>query len=109
MNSPNQDSILLTTIIEQNNAMIALIGKMAFTKDEVLNIVVTGKQKLKQQKYIEGYNSCDGNHSVSQVAAIIGVTDSTLSPILRSWEEYGIIYPLSSSRLGKFYKKIFPI
>jgi len=109
MNSQSQESVLLTKIIEQNNTIIALIGKLAFKKEEVLNIVVSGKQKARQQKYVEGYNACDGNHSVSEVAGIIGVVLGTLSPILQSWEEYGIIYPVSSAKPGKFYKKIFPI
>jgi len=109
MSSQSQESVLLTKIIEQNNTIIALIGKMAFTKEEVLNIVVSGKQKAKQQKYVEGYNACDGNHSVSEIAGIIGVTQGTLSPILQTWEESGIVYPVTSSRVGKFYKKIFPI
>ena len=54
MNSQSEESILLTKIIEQNNVIIALIGKTAFTREEVLNIVVSGKQKAKQQKYVEG-------------------------------------------------------
>lgn len=109
MNSQSEESMLLSQIIEQNNVVITLLGKMAFTKEEVLNIIVSGKQQAKRQKYIEGCNACDGNHSVSEVADIIGVTQGTLSPILQSWEESGIIYPVSSARKGKFYKKIFPI
>ena len=109
MSSQSEESVLLTTIVEQNNIIIALIGKMAFTKEEVLNIVVSAKQRAKQQKYIEGYNACDGNHSLSEIASIVGVTPGTLSPILQSWEESGIIYPVTSTRVGKFYKRIFPI
>lgn len=109
MSSESEESILLTKIIEQNNIIIALLGKMAFTKEEVLRIVVSGKQKAKQQDYVKGYDACDGNHSLSEIAGIIGVKHSTLSPILQSWEESGIIYPVSSTRIGKFCKKIFPI
>lgn len=101
---------LLTQIVDQNNIIIALLGKMAFTREEVLNIVISGKQQAKKQKYVEGYNACDGDHSVSELAtSIIGVVPSTLSRILQSWEESGIIYPVSSTTKGKFYKKIFPI
>lgn len=109
MSSQSQESILLTKIVEQNNIIIALIGKMAFTKEEVLHIVVSQKQKAKQQDYVKGYNACNGSYSVSEIAKIIGVTDGTLSPILQSWEESGIIYPVTSPRAGKLYKKIFPI
>lgn len=109
MNSQNEESILLTEIIKQNNIIIALLGKMAFTKDEILHIVVRGKQKTKQEGYVKGYNAFDGEHSVSEIAKIIGVTKGTLSPVLQSWEESGIIYSVTSPRAGKFYKKIFPI
>lgn len=109
MNSQIEELALLTQIIDQNNIIIALLGKMAFTKEEVNNIVISGKQIVKKQDYVKGYNACDGNHLVSEVANIIGVTSPTLSPILQDWEESGIIYPVSSTRKGKFYKKIFPI
>lgn len=109
MSSESEESILLTKIIEQNNIIIALLGKMAFTKEEVLRIVVSGKQKAKQQDYVKGYNACDGNHSVSELAKIIKVTKGTLSPILQGWEGAGIIYSVASPKVGKFYKKIFPI
>ena len=109
MNSQTEELALLTQIVEQNSIIITLLGKMAFTREEILNIVVSAKQQAKRQKYVEGYNACDGNHSVSELATIIGVTQGTLSPILQSWEEAGIIHPVSSTRAGKFYKKIFPI
>ena len=109
MSSQSQESILLARIIEQNNAIIALLGKMAFTKEEVLRIVTTAKQKAKQESYVRGYNACDGEHSVSDLAKIIGVKDSTLSPILQGWEETGIIYSVIGPRAGKFYRKIFTI
>jgi len=109
MSMQSQELILLARIIEQNSAIIALLGKIAFPKEEVRNIVMSGKQQTKKQKYVEGYNACDGKHSVSDVAKIIGVHDSTLSPILQDWEEIGIVYPVIGPRAGKFYKKIFSI
>lgn len=109
MSSQSQESILLARIIEQNNAIIALLGKMAFTKEEVFRIVTSAKQKAKQEGYVKGYNGCDGNHSVSEIAKIIRITKGTLSPILQGWEEAGIIYSVIGPRAGKFYRKIFSI
>lgn len=109
MSTQSQESILLARIIEQNNAIIALLGKKAFTNEEVLNIIVSGKQKIKRQKYVEGYNACDGEHSVSDIAKIVGVAQSTLSPVLQGWEEIGIIYSVIGPKAGKFYRKIFRI
>lgn len=109
MSSQNEESALLAKIIEQNNIIINLVGRMAFTKDEVRQFIVADKQKTKQENYVKGYNACDGKHSVSEIAKIVGVTKGTLSPILQSWEEFGIIYPVTGTAVGKFYKKILPI
>lgn len=109
MSSQKEESALLAKIIEQNNTIISLVGRMAFTKDEVRQFIVADKQKTKQGNYVKGYHACDGKHSVSEIAKIVGVTQGTLSPILQSWEEFGIIYLVTGTGVGKFYKRIFPI
>jgi DNA-binding MarR family transcriptional regulator len=48
--------------------------------------------KKNPENYIKGYNACNGKHTISEIATIIGVTPGTLSPILSEWEELGIIY-----------------
>lgn len=96
----------LRRIIHQNEIIISLLGRVAFTKEDVKRIVTFKKRK--PEKYVEGYNACDGNHSLSEVAEIIGVTSGTLSPILADWEEAGILYEIDRPK-GKFYKKILPI
>jgi DNA-binding MarR family transcriptional regulator len=96
----------LKKLIKQNEIIISLLGRMAFTKEEVSKIVTSKKQN--PEKYIEGYNALNGNRSLSDIARIVGVTPGTLSPILKEWEELGIIYEVEKPK-GKFYKKIFPI
>lgn len=93
-------------IIRQNEVMISLLARMAFKESEVRDIVV--KKKKNPQKYVEGYNSCDGNHTVSQIADVVDVKEPTLVPILQQWEEIGIIYDVGKSG-GKFYKSILHI
>ncbi|MEM3419685.1 MAG: hypothetical protein QXY18_01790 [Nitrososphaerota archaeon] len=93
-------------LIKQNEIIISLLGRIAFTPDKVREIVTAKKQN--PDNYIKGYNACDGKHTLSQIAKIIGVTPGTLSPILAEWEENRIIYEIEKPG-GKFYKKIFPI
>jgi hypothetical protein len=93
-------------LIKQNEIIISLLGRMAFKPEEVCNVVISRKQN--PQNYINGYNACDGNHSLSDIARVVGVTPGTLSPILAEWEEIGIIYEVEKPG-GKFYKKLFPI
>jgi Fic family protein len=97
----------LKKIIKQNEIIISLLGRTAFDKKEIREIV-TSRKKVNPEKYVEGYNACDGNHTVTELANIIGVKQPTLSPILLEWEELGIIFEVERPR-GKFYKKLFPI
>jgi len=96
----------LKKMIKQNEIIISLLGRMAFGKEEVREIVTFKKRN--PEKYVKGYNACDGNHSVSDLARIIGVTQGTLSPILAEWEDVGIIREVERFK-GKFYKRLFPI
>jgi hypothetical protein len=93
-------------LIKQNEIMTSLLGRIAFKPEDIRKIVTAKKQN--PDKYVEGYNACDGNHTVTELANIVGVKQPTLSPILQEWEELGIIFEVEKSK-GKFYKKIFPI
>jgi len=93
-------------LIKQNEIMISLLGRLAFKPDDIRKIVTSKKQN--PQKYIDGYNACDGKHSLSDIAKIVGVKPGTLSPILSEWAELGMVYEVEKPR-GKFYKKLFPI
>lgn len=93
-------------LIKQNEIIISLLGRLVFKPENIRDIVTAKKQN--PQNYINGYNSCDGKHSLSDIAKIVGVTLGTLSPILSEWEEIGIIYEIEKPG-GKFYKKLFPI
>jgi len=96
----------LKKIEKQNEVIISLLGRMAFTPDRIRDIVI--KKKQNPQGYVDGYNACDGNHNVNELANIVGVTKGTLSPILQEWEELGILYEVDKPK-GTFYKRLFPI
>jgi Fic family protein len=94
-------------IEKQNEVIISLLGRMAFTPERIRELVIKNKKK-NPEKYVDGYNACDGNKNVNELAAIIGVDQSTLSPILQEWLELGILYETQKPK-GRFYKRIFPI
>jgi hypothetical protein len=93
-------------IEKQNEVIISLLGRMAFTEEQVLNIVT--KKKRSPEKYVEGYNACDGKKNLTELAGIIGVDVGGLSTILQEWEELGIIYQVLNSK-ARCYKRLFPI
>lgn len=96
----------LRKIIKQNKVIISLLGRIAFTKEEIKEVVTFKKHN--PEKYIKGYNASDGSNSVSKLARIIGVKQGTLSPILIEWENVGIVREVDKLG-GKFYKKLFSI
>lgn len=89
---------------------LKLLGRIAFgpkSEERIRRIITLGK-KGRARNYIRGYNACDGERSLKEIAKIIGVTSSTLSPILQRWANIGIVYIIE--REGrKFYKKLFPV
>jgi len=96
----------LKKIIRQNEIIISLLGRIAFNKEEVRKIVTSKKRN--PDKYVEGYNACDGNRSVTDIARIVGVSKPTISIILAEWEDIGIVREMEK-RGGKFYKNLFLI
>lgn len=93
-------------LVRQNEVVIGLLGRIAFTEDRVREIVTSRKKAPK--KYIGGYNACDGNRTVSEIAKVVGVTQQTMSPILKEWENQGLVFAVEKTK-GKFYKRLFPI
>jgi len=93
-------------LVKQNDAIITLLGRMAFKPQDIKEIVIRKKQN--PNRYIQGYNACDGEHTVTQIATVVGVKKPTIVPILQEWEELGIIREIEKPE-GKFYKKLFPI
>lgn len=97
---------VIKRLLEQNETIIELLGRLAFKEEEIKEIVT--KKKQNPDRYIQGYNACDGEHTVTQIAAVVGVKQPTVVPILQEWEERGIIREIEKPG-GKFYKKLFSI
>jgi DNA-binding MarR family transcriptional regulator len=90
-------------LLNQGEVIIALLGRIAFHQNEIYQIVT--QRKTNPEKYVEGYNACDGKHTVTELAEIIGVSQPTLSPILQKWADIGIIYEVVREG-GTFYRRI---
>ena len=98
------DETSLKEILLQGTVLIGLLGRLAYPPETLREIITKGKKK--PEKYLEGYNACDGIHGVTDLAKIVGVSLGTLSPILQNWKDLDIIYEINKPR-GTFYKKIY--
>lgn len=87
-------------------AMITLLGRLVFPPDQLAKIVMKGKRA--PEDYVRGYNLCDGEHTLTQIASEIHVTPGTLSPIMSEWKDTGIIYEVVKKG-GKFYKRLYKV
>jgi hypothetical protein len=99
---------ILKDIRRQNEILISLLGRLAFKESEVKKIVMMNKKEELKQKYVDGYNACDGKKTQSEIATIIGIAGGTLSPIINEWVDIGIIFEIKD-RNKKYYKKLFKL
>ncbi|MFQ5861872.1 MAG: hypothetical protein ACE5IC_02010 [Candidatus Brocadiales bacterium] len=79
-------------IARQNKVIISLLSRQVFGEKKIKELVKAKKKT--PEAYIKGYNACDGEKGLGELAKVIGVTAGTLSPILQDWEEKGIIYDI---------------
>jgi hypothetical protein len=99
MNNTNPEEI----IVRQNDVMIGLLARTSPGTKTIRLIVTRGKRD--PDAYVRLYNALDGALSVTECAKLAGVSPGTISPILRNWEEQGIVYDAGPK--GKpLYKKL---
>jgi transposase-like protein len=91
---------------KKDEMIISLLGRLVFPEEKLRSMVA--KNKRNPDAYLRGYNACDGTRTVTEIAKIIGVNQSTLNPIINEWEVQGIIYEVESNR-GKTYKRLYKI
>lgn len=87
-------------------AILNLLGRLVYPP-ELLPTIIT-KYKRNPEKYIKAYNLCDGEHTVTKIAEIIGIDPSTISVIFTDWKDLGIIYEINKKG-GKFYKNLYKV
>ncbi len=81
-------------VLRQNTLIISLLGRIAFPKDTLKELVQRGSKKPRE--ILLAYNSCDGNTSISEIAQKAGITQPSLSIAVDKWESQGIILKLGS-------------
>ena len=89
-----------------NEVIITLLGRIAYTPDQLTSII--SKKKQDPEAYIRGYNLCDGKHTLTQIAEEMKVSPGTLSPIINNWKDIGIVYEVKKGG-QKFFKRLYKL
>lgn len=78
-------------ILEPQELMIRLLGRIAFPPEKVREIVIGNRKK--KIEWARAYNLCDGKHpKQDDIAKEAGVHQGDFSDALRDWENLGIIF-----------------
>jgi hypothetical protein len=97
---------VFTTIQQQNEAIINLLARLAWTPEKIAEIAIRGKRN--PEAYIKAYNALDGSKTVTHVATLGGVTQQTMSVMLQSWLDEGIVLNVGTDGQPK-YKRLMRI
>jgi hypothetical protein len=62
---------MFANIVQQNEAIISLLARLAWTPDKIAEIVILKKKD--PDAYISAYNALDGLKTVTQIAGVAGV------------------------------------
>ena len=94
------------TVERQNDVIIQLLARSVFGLEKVRETVTRGKRN--PDAYIVAYNSLDGAKGVTELAKLAGVSQPTMTVILQSWEQQGIVYDVGNGN-KTLYKRILTL
>lgn len=86
----------------QIEAIIGLLARNSMGIAAILKTVCGGKRN--PEAYRKAYNALDGSTGVTEIARVASVSQPTMSVILQSWEEQGIIYNVGSDRKPQYHR-----
>jgi hypothetical protein len=86
----------------QNSMIIALLARSTIGVPAIFKIVCGGKRN--PQAYLKVYNALDGTTGVTELAKLAGVSQPTMSVVLQSWEEQGIIYNVGTDPKPRYQR-----
>jgi hypothetical protein len=91
---------VFANIVQQNDVIISLLARLAWTPDKIAELVMFKKKD--PDAYVSTYNALDGIKTVTQLAAIAGVKQPTMSVILQSWLDEGIVLNTGTEAQPKY-------
>lgn len=89
----------------QNEVIIALLARSAIGVAAISEIACGGKRN--PEAYRRAYNALRGASSVTDAAKLAGVSQPTMSVVLQSWEEQGIVYNIGTERKPQYHRLLY--
>jgi len=87
----------------QNEVIISLLARSVIGVESIREVVTKGKKD--PVAYVKAYNALGGTIGVTEAAKVAGVSQPTMTVVLKSWEEHGIIYNAGDSA-RPLYKRL---
>ncbi len=84
----------------QNAVIISLLARSTIGVSSIQKLVVSGKRN--PQAYLKVYNALDGTVGVTELAKLAGVSQPTMSVVLQTWDEHGIIYNVGTTHSPRY-------
>jgi hypothetical protein len=100
-----EDFIVSENLERQNNVIIALLARSTLGLERISKIVSGGKRN--PEAYRRAYNALEGASTVTEVARLAGVAQPTMTVILQSWAEQGIVYNSGSERKPLYHRLLY--
>lgn len=100
-----QDEVF-ANIVETNQIMVSLLARLVWTPEKLVEIVTAKKKN--PDAYIQAYNACDGTKNGTQLAAVAGVTQQSMSAALQGWFDDGVVINVGTAKLP-LYKKMMTL
>ena len=76
-------------LIQQNEIIISLLGRMAFPNDKLKEIIQKGSKK--PNEILSAYNRCDGLTTITEIAKNVGIAQQSLFEAVEKWSSLGIV------------------
>jgi hypothetical protein len=97
---------VFTSIQQQNEIIISLLARLVWTPEKIAAIVTGGKRN--PEAYVSVYNALDGTKTGKELAVMAGVAQPTMSVMLQSWLDDGIVLNVGTDSVPK-YKRLMRI
>ncbi len=91
-----------TILEQQNRIIISLLARRTPGIEYIERIVKGGKKKGRPEDFVRAYNALDGSKTVTEIAKIVGVSQPSMTVVLQTWEERGIVYKTGTSKSSRY-------